>query len=127
MSLSKYRVEYEIEGDYDPSYFSLGDTQDGMITVPCPSIFLPDDHIPYRIPNNAKVTEVLEDGYYLNPHTGTLFRRASDESEGIVVWERFDAPSVKEKGDWQYSHVDDAHAVKFEFERLNLHFSGSTQ
>lgn len=126
MSLSKYRVEYEIDGIYEKDWDS--NNEDSMIFVPCPSIFLPDDHIPYRIPKSAKVTEILEDGYYLNPSTGSLFRRVSSDEGRELSWERFTVSTAKEgKGDWQYSHVDDAHAVKFEFERLNLHFSGSAQ
>jgi hypothetical protein len=92
--LTRYRVEYEIEGTYDPGWaesltFLDSKTGDGMIKAP-----FPDDNeslIPYRIPKNAQVTEILADGYYLSRTNGLLYRRIS---EGVKFsWQRFSSGS----------------------------------
>jgi len=118
--LSKYKVEYTVDGDYYPDWeennkFNDG-TGDGMILVPFDTSVL-GDRRPFRIPKDAKVTEVADSGYYLSRETGSLWRRLSDHED----WQRYDTALSK----WVNCSLDDEieWIKKYSFEKLDMNFS----
>lgn len=113
--MPKYRVEYVIEGYYDSEWqnnnvYNDG-SGDGMILSPSGSFA--DGDAPFRIPKNAKVTEIALNGCYISLETGSVWRRIS-RSDGDFIWQRFSS------GLWVDREIEDEieWMRKYRFERL---------